>query len=130
MATPAPSHYALALAALKAGKDVFVEKPMTLRAAEAGGRGCQYNGWYVCCQGLCKVAKHQHLGVLLLYPLLQRGRYLHHTRQAIKLVKIADQVFTPAAAAHHNHLGHNRVTLVRSQSRLRVIPRVSSTTLA
>ena len=35
LATPAPSHYSLALAALKAGKDVFVEKPMTLRAAEA-----------------------------------------------------------------------------------------------
>lgn len=35
LATPAPTHYALALAALKAGKDVFVEKPMTLRAEEA-----------------------------------------------------------------------------------------------
>lgn len=35
LATPAPTHYSLALAALKAGKDVFVEKPMTLRAVEA-----------------------------------------------------------------------------------------------
>ncbi|MEO0769230.1 MAG: Gfo/Idh/MocA family oxidoreductase [Cyanobacteria bacterium J06649_4] len=35
LATPAPTHYSLALAALKAGKDVFVEKPMTLHAAEA-----------------------------------------------------------------------------------------------
>ena len=35
LATPAPTHYALALAALKAGKDVFVEKPMTLRVPEA-----------------------------------------------------------------------------------------------
>lgn len=35
IATPALTHYALALAALKAGKDVFVEKPMTLRATEA-----------------------------------------------------------------------------------------------
>ena len=35
LATPAPSHYSLALTALKAGKDVFVEKPMTLRAADA-----------------------------------------------------------------------------------------------
>lgn len=35
LATPAPTHFELALAALKAGKDVFVEKPMTLRAAEA-----------------------------------------------------------------------------------------------
>ncbi|HEY9596049.1 MAG TPA: Gfo/Idh/MocA family oxidoreductase [Cyanophyceae cyanobacterium] len=35
LATPAPTHYKMALAALKAGKDVFVEKPMTLRAEEA-----------------------------------------------------------------------------------------------
>ncbi|MBD2231241.1 Gfo/Idh/MocA family protein [Phormidium tenue] len=35
LATPAPTHFELTLAALKAGKDVFVEKPMTLRAAEA-----------------------------------------------------------------------------------------------
>lgn len=35
IATPAPTHYSLALAALKAGKDVFVEKPMTLKAEEA-----------------------------------------------------------------------------------------------
>ena len=35
LATPAHTHYSLALAALKAGKDVFVEKPMTLHAEEA-----------------------------------------------------------------------------------------------
>lgn len=35
LATPAPTHYQMGLAALKAGKDVFVEKPMTLRAEEA-----------------------------------------------------------------------------------------------
>lgn len=35
IATPAPTHYSLALAALEAGKDVFVEKPMTLSTAEA-----------------------------------------------------------------------------------------------
>jgi predicted dehydrogenase len=35
IATPAPSHYALAMAALQAGKDVFVEKPVTLKAKEA-----------------------------------------------------------------------------------------------
>ena len=35
VATPAPTHYELALAALKAGKDVFVEKPMTLHESEA-----------------------------------------------------------------------------------------------
>jgi UDP-2-acetamido-3-amino-2,3-dideoxy-glucuronate N-acetyltransferase len=34
IATPAETHYALARRALLAGKDVFVEKPMTLRAGE------------------------------------------------------------------------------------------------
>jgi UDP-N-acetylglucosamine 3-dehydrogenase len=33
--TPAPTHYPLALEFLEAGKDVFVEKPMALAAAEA-----------------------------------------------------------------------------------------------
>jgi predicted dehydrogenase len=35
LATPAPTHYQLAIAALKAGKDVFVEKPMTLQTEQA-----------------------------------------------------------------------------------------------
>jgi predicted dehydrogenase len=34
-ATPAPTHYRFAMDALKAGKDVFIEKPMTLDTAEA-----------------------------------------------------------------------------------------------
>jgi predicted dehydrogenase len=34
-ATPAPTHYRFAKAALEAGKDVFIEKPMTLNTAEA-----------------------------------------------------------------------------------------------
>ena len=35
LATPAPTHYQLAMKALEAGKDVFVEKPMTLKKGEA-----------------------------------------------------------------------------------------------
>lgn len=35
VATPAPTHYQLAMMALEAGKDVFVEKPMTLQTDEA-----------------------------------------------------------------------------------------------
>jgi predicted dehydrogenase len=36
IATPAPTHYRIVKEALLAGKDVFVEKPMTLTAVEAG----------------------------------------------------------------------------------------------
>lgn len=35
IATPAPTHYQLAKQALMAGKNVFIEKPMTLKAQEA-----------------------------------------------------------------------------------------------
>ena len=35
IATPAPTHHAVAKALLEAGKDVFVEKPMTMTVAEA-----------------------------------------------------------------------------------------------
>lgn len=35
VATPAPTHYRVVRAALEAGKDVFVEKPITLASAEA-----------------------------------------------------------------------------------------------
>jgi len=35
IATPAPTHFEVAAAALKAGKDVFVEKPMTLTSADS-----------------------------------------------------------------------------------------------
>jgi predicted dehydrogenase len=35
IATPAPTHYTLAKAALEAGKDVYVEKPMALQADQA-----------------------------------------------------------------------------------------------
>ena len=36
IATPAQSHYEIASAFLKAGKDVFIEKPMTLCSKAAG----------------------------------------------------------------------------------------------
>ena len=36
IATPAESHYDVASRSLSAGKDVYVEKPLTLRSEEAG----------------------------------------------------------------------------------------------
>ncbi|MFP4009727.1 MAG: Gfo/Idh/MocA family protein, partial [Spirulinaceae cyanobacterium] len=35
LATPAPTHFKLGWSALAAGKDLFVEKPMTLETSEA-----------------------------------------------------------------------------------------------
>ena len=57
IATPASTHYRLARQALLAGKDVFVEKPITLRCSE--------------CEELIDLAERKHLilmvGHLLLY---------------------------------------------------------------
>lgn len=46
IATPAQSHYHLALQALMAGKDVFIEKPLALKLEEGGElvRLAKYNG--------------------------------------------------------------------------------------
>ena len=89
LATPAPTHYQMALTALKAGKDVFVEKPMTLRTEEA--------------KALATYAE-QHsrilmVGHLLLYqPAIawmrdylasgQAGQVLHVAAQRAKLGKV------------------------------------------
>lgn len=57
IATPAPTHFALAKSALVAGKDVFVEKPMTLSSHDA--------------EELCRLAEERGrilmVGHLLLY---------------------------------------------------------------
>ena len=65
IATPAPTHHQLARQALLAGKDVFVEKPITLRCAE--------------CEDLIEIAERKRLvlmvGHLLLYhPAITRLR--------------------------------------------------------
>lgn len=89
LATPAPTHYQMAIAALKAGKDVFVEKPMTLRTQEAR---------------LLAEYADQHsrilmVGHLLLYqPAIawmrdylasgQAGNVLHVSTQRVKLGKV------------------------------------------
>ncbi|WP_414578347.1 Gfo/Idh/MocA family protein [Anabaena sp. CCY 9402-a] len=89
LATPAPSHYELAMAALAADKDVFVEKPMTLRTDEA--------------RSLAEYADQQGrilmVGHLLLYqPAIawmrdylasgEAGQVLHVATQRLKLGKV------------------------------------------
>ena len=89
LATPAPSHYNLALQALSAGKDVFVEKPMTLKTSEA--------------KHLAKYADSQNrilmVGHLLLYqPAIawmrdylatgKAGKVFHVSTQRAKLGKV------------------------------------------
>ena len=89
LATPAPTHYKFAIAALEAGKDVFVEKPITLQTAEA--------------KALAEYAdKHSRIlmvGHLLLYqPAIawmrdylasgKAGKVLHVATQRAKLGKV------------------------------------------
>lgn len=89
LATPAPTHYELAMAALAAKKDVFVEKPMTLRTDEA--------------RSLAEYADQQGrilmVGHLLLYqPAIawmrdylasgKAGKVLHVATQRLKLGKV------------------------------------------
>jgi predicted dehydrogenase len=88
-ATPAPTHYRFAMMALEAGKDVFIEKPMTLNTHEA--------------IALAEYAdKHDRIvmvGHLLLYqPAIawmrdylvagKAGKVLHVVAQRVKLGKV------------------------------------------
>ncbi len=80
IATPAPTHYQLVKTALEAGKDVFVEKPMTLKAEEA--------------KSLAKYADEQKLilmvGHLLLYqPAITWMRKHLDTGKAGKVFHVA-----------------------------------------
>lgn len=88
-ATPAPTHYKLAMMALEAGKDVFVEKPMTLRTDEARGLA-EYAD---------KESRILMVGHLLLYqPAIgwmkeylaggKAGNVLHVATQRVKLGKV------------------------------------------
>ncbi|OKH13843.1 Gfo/Idh/MocA family protein [[Limnothrix rosea] IAM M-220] len=89
LATPAPSHYPLALQVLQSGKDVFIEKPMTLKTSEA--------------RKLAEYADSQDLvlmvGHLLLYqPAIawmhdylatgKAGKVFHVSTQRVKLGKV------------------------------------------
>ncbi|MFP4120222.1 MAG: Gfo/Idh/MocA family protein [Coleofasciculus sp.] len=89
LATPAPTHFHLALAALEAGKDVFVEKPMTLRTAEA-----RHLADYAAAHSLILMVGH----LLLYQPAIawmreylvsgKAGKVLHVATQRLKLGKV------------------------------------------
>jgi len=89
LATPAPTHFHLALAALAAGKDVFVEKPMTLRTAEA-----RHLADYAAAHSRILMVGH----LLLYQPAIawmrqylasgKAGKVLHVATQRVKLGKV------------------------------------------
>ena len=89
LATPAPTHYELAMAALAAGKDVFIEKPMTLLTEEARKLAAYAD----------KHGRILMVGHLLLYqPAIswmrdylasgKAGKVLHVSAQRLKLGKV------------------------------------------
>jgi predicted dehydrogenase len=92
IATPAPTHHALAREALRAGKHVFVEKPMTLRTEEA--------------EELVALAEEQGR-VLLVGHLLEYSPAVRALREAIA----AGQIGT----VRHLHLERLKFGKVRSE---------------
>lgn len=70
IAAPAAFHYELAKAALNAGKDVFVEKPISLRVAEA--------------EDLCRIAAEKQ-------AVLMVGHLLHYHPAYLKLQEMVRQ---------------------------------------
>ncbi len=89
LATPAPTHYQMAIAALESGKDVFVEKPITLRTEEAR-QLAEY------ADKQCRILMVGHL--LLYQPAIswmreylasgKAGEVLHVATQRVKLGKV------------------------------------------
>lgn len=95
IAAPAELHYKLCKAALEAGKDVFVEKPLALTTADA--------------RELCKLAEeggrilmvghllHYHSAYLKLKELVQTGelgklRYLYSNRLSLGKIRVEEDV--------------------------------------
>lgn len=132
LATPAPSHYQLAKAALAAGKDVFVEKPMTLHTDEA--------------RDLAEYAdKHSRIlmvGHLLLYqPAIawmrdylasgKAGKVLHVATQRLKLGKVRTQENVWWSFAPHDVsvvldlLGNPQLQQVQAQGKAILQPNIA-----
>ena len=131
LATPAPTHYRFAKAALEAGKDVFVEKPMTLKASEA--------------KALAELAEQCDrilmVGHLLLYqPAItwlreylasgKAGAVRHVATQRLKLGRVRAEENVWWSFAPHDVsvvlelLGRPEVTAVRAQGQAMVQPQI------
>ena len=132
LATPAPSHYELAKAALAAGKDVFVEKPMTMRTDEA--------------RSLAEYADQQGrilmVGHLLLYqPAIawmrdylasgKAGKVLHVATQRLKLGKVRTEENVWWSFAPHDVsvvldlLGNPKLQQVQAQGKAILQPNIA-----
>jgi UDP-2-acetamido-3-amino-2,3-dideoxy-glucuronate N-acetyltransferase len=96
LATPAATHASLAVLALKAGKDVFIEKPLALRLADA-------EGVKTCAEALGRVVLVGHL--LQYHPafrqledlvsqgVLGRLQYIYSTRLNLGRIRREENVF-------------------------------------
>lgn len=129
LATPAPTHYQLAMKALTAGQDVFIEKPMTLQTKEA--------------KALAEYAdQHSRIlmvGHLLLYqPAItwmrdylaqeSRGKVLHVATQRTKLGKVRREENVWWSFAPHDVsvvldlLGNPQITKVQASGQAMLQP--------
>lgn len=129
LATPAPTHYQLAMTALTSGKDVFIEKPMTLETKEA--------------KTLAEYAdQHSRIlmvGHLLLYqPAItwmrdylaqeSRGKVLHVATQRTKLGKVRREENVWWSFAPHDVsvvldlLGNPQITRVQASGQAMLQP--------
>ncbi len=95
LATPAVTHYSMALAALRAGKDVFVEKPMALTMEEG-----QMLADYAASHSRILMVGHilqYHPAVLRLKELIKAGelgqvRYLYSNRLNIGKIRSEENI--------------------------------------
>jgi len=131
LATPAPSHYDLAQQVLEAGRDVFVEKPMTLNVEES--------------RSLARLADHHDrilmVGHLLLYqPAIawmrdylatgKAGAVRHVSTQRLKLGRVRAEENVWWSFAPHDVsvvlelLGRPELETVSAQGQAMIQPRV------
>lgn len=132
LATPAPTHYQLAMTALAAGKDVFVEKPMTLKTDEAR-KLAEYAD---------KKGRVLMVGHLLLYqPAIawmrdylgtgKAGQVLHVATQRLKLGKVRTEENVWWSFAPHDVsvvldlLGNPKLKQVKAQGKAILQPAIA-----